>query len=172
MVCLGGCGFRLGTSGKQPLHKFEKTWELSYEQVFQQRFGYYIALMKRFEEYLGREQLLEMIKRANDESILAEASDGVGFDFRSWVQGGSEYFADMMTWEVVELTDSVYEMRVSECLWYQIFKNEDATHIGYATVCYSDFASAKAAHPSLHLERDRTIMQGDGFCNHRWVLET
>ncbi|MCP4901513.1 MAG: L-2-amino-thiazoline-4-carboxylic acid hydrolase [bacterium] len=153
-------------------HKFKKDWVLTYEEVFEKRYGYYIPLMKRFEEYLGREQLIDMIKRATDESIMAEASDGADFDFRKWLEGGDEYFANMMTWEVVEWTETVYEMRVSECLWCEIFKQEDAAHIGYATVCYSDFASAKATHPNLRLERTKTIMQGDGYCNHRWILDT
>ena len=145
--------------------------ELSYEEVFQLRFGYYIDLMKRFEEYLGREELVDMIKRATDESTMADASNGTGFDFRKWLQGGREYFANMMSFEVVEWTDTTYAMRVSECLWHEVFKQADATHIGYATVCHGDFASARATHPDLRLERSKTIMQGDSYCDHRWVFE-
>ena len=167
MCCLGGCA-RLAGGSK---HKYQKQWELSYEEVFQLRFGYYIDLMKRFEEYLGREELVDMIKRATDESTMADAAIGTGFDFRKWLQGGREYFANMMSFEVVEWTDTTYAMRVSECLWHEVFKQADATHIGYATVCHGDFASARATHPDLRLERSKTIMQGDSYCDHRWVFE-
>lgn len=152
-------------------HKFERIWPLSYEDVFRLRFVDYIDIMQRFAGYLGREKLLNMIKQATDESLLENSEYDPEFDFSEWIAGGKEYFKNTMTWEIVEETDRTYEMKATECLWAKIFMEYDAADIGYATVCYSDYAYAKATHPNLRMERTKTIMQGHGYCNHRWTLD-
>jgi len=152
-------------------HKFHLDWTQTYEEAFRWRFRYYIDLMKKFSEYLGRDKLLAMIKRATDEYILADPANDKNFYFTRWIQGGKEYFKNMMTWDIVEETDRTYEMKVSECIWAKVFKEYGAADIGYATVCYSDFASAKAAHPKLRMVRTKTLMEGHGFCNHRWIMD-
>ena len=126
--------------------------------------------MECIAEYIGRDRLLELIKRAGDESIGKNASNDPDFSFAEWLKGG-EVYKNMMTSEIVEKTDKAYEIKVTECLWAKTFQQRNASDLGYATVCYSDFASAKAAHPNLGLERTRTIMEGHGYCNHRWIWE-
>jgi len=49
---------------------------------------------------------------------------------------------------------------------------EDAGEIGYATVCYADYAYTKAISPSIKLIRTKTLMQGDDCWNHRFVVES
>lgn len=177
VTCLGLGNPRMSifTTGKDRAalekHKFQMDWTHTYEEAFRWRYVYYINLMKKFGEYWGRDKLIAMIKRATDEYILAEATYDKDFSFTRWLQGGKDYFKNMMTKEIVEETDRTYEMRVTECLWAKIFKDYDAADIGYATVCYSDFASAKASHAKLRLERTKTIMEGDEICNHRWILD-
>jgi hypothetical protein len=151
-------------------HKFQLDWTHTYEEAFRWRYGYYINLMKKFGEYLGRDKLITMIKKATDEYIMADARKDENFNFTRWLEGGKVY-KNMMTKEIIELTDRAYEMKVTECLWSKVFIEYDAADIGYATVCYSDFASARATHPKLRLERSRTIMEGHGYCDHRWILD-
>jgi len=151
-------------------HKFQNEFRRTVEEAFEWRFAYYIEIMLRFAQYLGRDKLIEMIKRAVDESNPPNPSPDPDFSLRDWADAGSEAFKDMMTWEVVESTDAAYEIRVSECVWTEIFKRHDAADIGYATVCHSDFCSCKAAHPGITLHRTRTLMQGDDCCDHRWVF--
>jgi len=151
-------------------HKFQLDWTHTYEEAFRWRYAYYINLMKKFGEYLGRDKLISMIKKATDEYILADDTYDKDFKFTRWLEGGKVY-KNMMTREIIELTDRTYEMKVTECLWAKVFIEHDAADIGYATVCYSDFASAKATHPKLRLERTKTIMEGHGYCDHRWILD-
>ncbi len=80
-------------------------------------------------------------------------------------------FQNMMTHDIIERSEKAYEIKVTECLWAKTFQERKAEDIGYATVCYSDFSSAKAAHAKISLERTKTIMQGHGYCNHRWIWE-
>jgi len=152
-------------------HKFQEIFSHTYEEAFRWRYEYYIKLMLRFAEHLGRDRLIEMIKQAADENRMANASDNKDFSFEKYICPGDTTYRNMMTWDVVERTDRIYEMRVTECLWTKIFKEFNAEDIGYATVCHGDFADARAAHPKLRLERTKTLMQGHDCCNHRWVFE-
>ncbi len=77
----------------------------------------------------------------------------------------------MMAYEVIEKSDEVYEMKVTECLWAKTFRDKNAADIGYATVCHGDFTEATAYHPKLKLKRTKTLMQGHDCCNHRWTWE-
>lgn len=148
-------------------HKFQKSWGHTYEEAFRWRYGYYMDIMEGFSRYLGREKLIDMIKRAVDESTMAHARNDPDFSFTRWLEGGGIY-ANMMSKRIVEKNDRAYEMHVTECLWAETFRKRNAADLGYATVCYGDFADARASHPKLILKRTRTIMEGHGFCNHRW----
>jgi len=37
--------------------------------------------------------------------------------------------------------------------------------------CKPDFAAIKALHPSLRLERTKTLMQGDDCCDFKFIWE-
>ena len=160
---------------KPEQHKFQKdfcqTYVKTYEDAFIWKFEYYIDIMQGLAEYLGRDKLIEMIKRAVDESNGISASDNPEHTLTKYIEYGDDAFENMMTWEVIEQTDKVYEMRVTECLWAKVFQDRDAADIGYATICYSDFSAARAYHSKLKLERTQTIMQGHDCCNHRWTWE-
>jgi hypothetical protein len=127
--------------------------------------------MEQFAKYMGRKQLLEMIQRAVDDSNVKTGPDNPDHTFRKYFQGGGDYFKNMMTWEVIEESDTVYQMKVTECLWTKIFAEKNATDIGYATVCYSDFVTPKLYHSKIKFQRTKSLMQGDKYCNHRWFWQ-
>ena len=52
-----------------------------------------------------------------------------------------------------------------------MFREEDAADIGYAMVCYPDYAVARGLNPKLRLVRTKTLMQGDDSCGLRYVME-
>lgn len=150
-------------------HSFQKDFRQTYEDAFVWRFGYYIDIMQRFAEYLGRDKLIGMITRAVEEGNERSEADDTEHTFTRYVESGKNAFKNMMRWEVIEETDRVYEIKVTECLWAKTFQERNAADIGYATICHSDFSEARAYHPRLKLERTKTIMQGHGCCNHRWT---
>ena len=74
-----------------------------------------------------------------------------------------------MTHEVVVDTDKVFELKVTECLTSEIFLDADAGDIGYAYVCFGDYAWAEGFNPKIKMVRDKTLMQGHAYCNHRYM---
>ena len=73
--------------------------------------------------------------------------------------------------EIVEDTETAFEVRVTECLWAKTFRDADAADLGYACICHPDYAMAKAFNPKLHMVRDKPLMQGCSHCNHRWEVQ-
>ncbi len=70
--------------------------------------------------------------------------------------------------DVVEFSEDVCELNVTECLWADTFKRSDAADIGYAAVCFADYTSITAFNPDFEMVRDKTLMQGHDCCNHRY----
>jgi hypothetical protein len=152
-------------------HKFQRDFCQTYEDAFRWRFDYYINIMERFSGYLGRDKLFEMIRRAVDENNKRIATDNPEHSLASFVEYGKKAYENMMLYGVIEESEKVYEMKVTECLWAKTFRDQNAANIGYATICHGDFTEARAYHPKLKLERTKTLMQGHDCCNHRWTWE-
>ena len=71
----------------------------------------------------------------------------------------------------MEDAETAFEVRITECLWSKTFREEEAADLGYACICHSDYAMAKAFNAKMHLIRDKTLMQGFNHCNHRWEMQ-
>lgn len=144
-----------------------------------------IARIRRFlqfAEYLsdrmGRESLLRTLEdfqaASNAEQASAAAARLGGNSFRafkSFYDPAIPALARIVTMEVVENSDTIYEWRITECLNAEPFLRANATDIGYASTCHGDFAFAEAFNPAIKLTRDKTLMQGDAYCNHRYTWE-
>ena len=72
---------------------------------------------------------------------------------------------------IVEDTESAFEIKVSECLWAETFRAQDAGDIGFAWICYADYSWPQGFNPKLKMIRDKTLMEGHEYCNHRYVIE-
>jgi hypothetical protein len=80
------------------------------------------------------------------------------------------YFAKhILTLEIVEDTLQAVEVKVTECLWAKTFREMGAAEIGYRLHCNTDYADCQGFNPKITLTRSKTLMQGDEYCNHRFV---
>jgi hypothetical protein len=71
--------------------------------------------------------------------------------------------------EIVEDTEKAFELKITECIWADTFLKAKAGHIGYAWVCWGDYAWAEGFNPKIKMVRDKTLMQGHDRCNHRYI---
>jgi hypothetical protein len=167
-----GKGVLFMTSKQNPENELsERKLTLTYGEIFDWNYEYYIKIMLRFAGDLGRERVIEMIKKAVEADRPPNKTPDPNFNFKEWMDKGNEATVNMAEWETIEETDFVYEMKVTKCLWYDSFRKHDACDIGYATICHSDFFSCKARHPGITLYRTKSLMEGHDCCNHRWVFE-
>jgi hypothetical protein len=149
------------------------TWEQIFRFAFQQN---YIPIMKSLAAQIGPEKLIAMLKEVTSE----RARNGMtrrsipNRDLATWTAGmkpPGPLFQHALAAEIVEDSPQAFEFRISQCLWAKTFREEDAADIGYACVCYPDYAVASGFNPKLKLIRTKTLMQGHDCCNHRYVME-
>ncbi len=157
---------------KTKKHKFQNEYCRTYEDAWIWRFGYYINIMGRLEEFLGKEKLIELLKKAIDEDNRKNAKDDPERTLKKFMEWcNTTYYNTALTIDIIEESDNVGEVKITECLWAKTFRDRNAGDIGYASVCYGDFSAARAYSPKLKMERTKTLMQGHDCCNHRWIWE-
>ena len=183
LSCLG-CGTLLASacsrnSSQEPAaeHKFQDPSGMSYEQVFEFACRREIAVMKALAAEIGKDEFIEMLKRAASEaaaeSVRKETPDlpVKGPAFLLAMLKEDDLLKHILTVEIVEGTEKAVETRVTECLWAKTVREMDAADIGYAAICHPDFAMARALNPKMKMLRTKTLMQGDECCDHRWIME-
>ncbi len=149
-----------------PDDPYKERSEMSYESIFNFAFrDHLIPILKELSTRYSREEFLEMMKETASQAFT-----------RKDVMDKSNNNLNQVFWkhvierEVVEDSDTAFELKITKCLWEKVYREADATDIGYSIVCHTDFATAEASKQKLI--RTKTLMQGDDCCNHRWIYKT
>lgn len=185
VFCLGAGGLTTMSAFQEPAktagnkHKFLEDSGMSFQEVYEFTFkDYYIPVLRILAPYIKDSDFIDTLKHATDDLIAketqTEAKKGPEKDFATFkaeFHKSDRFWDHVLTMSTVEETDKAIEARITECLWAKTFCEAKAADIGYATICYPDYASARAYNPKLKLIRTKTLMQGDDHCNHRWVWE-
>lgn len=172
--------FAITQSGAKPsaqevTHKFDGEFgrKLTIRQYFDNQYREYIELTKAIEKEWGDKRTTAFLKNNTTEKLIdygkLQASRAPDNSFESYVGQFRSGFADMLTMEIVEDTDTAFELKVTECIWADTFLRAEAGHIGYCSVCWGDYAWARAFNEKISMVRDRTLMQGHDCCNHRYL---
>jgi len=184
IACLGGDSVWGWTPTKaiaflqEEKHKFDEEYErkMTYKDFWVARFREFIFLAKALEKEMGKDTLIEFLKKTTTEKWIKRGHDHAknapDNSFKTYVNTfRPPRYRAQLTHEVVVDTDTVFELKVKECLTSWAFRQEDAADIGYAYICYGDYAWAESFNPKIKMVRDKTLMQGHDYCNHRYVWE-
>ncbi len=181
LLCLGCsraiAGQQAPAAAPAQPQKFGADSKMSFKDVY--TFAYtnsYIPLLKALGDDIGREKLLPMLQAAASRSAAASVKKSAPPPPKNTLSAfmpdeNGPFWSHVITLKWVEKTETAAEARVTECLWAATFRAADAADIGYATICYPDFAAAPAFNPRMRMVRTKTLMQGHDCCNHRWVLD-
>lgn len=164
------------TFSQDEVHKFQKEIDrsITYKQWMQYRHNKYIGILKHLENYIGKEKLLEMLKKASYEenvNLGKKLSPRIPSlkEFAKPFRDETSNLSKTIVREIVEDSDNAFELRITECLEETVFREADARDLGYACVCHADFGLPVGINPRLKLIRTKTLMQGHDCCNHRYI---
>jgi len=158
-------------------HKFDKKLpgpDLTYRRYASISQRSFIMFAKFLQKEMGEEKVIDLIKKDAEERMRERAQSDIkrlgGSDFKSYIS----IFRDpqmlaSLTMEIIEDTDTVFEIRVTDCLSAESFLPYKAGDIGYATVCWGDYNWASDFNPKIKMVRDKTLMQGHDCCNHKYM---
>jgi hypothetical protein len=160
---------------QEEVHKFDQEFDrkLTYRQMLGARYRDLIDLARALEKEMGKDKMIEFLKKTTTERLLnfgkqqAERMQDNTFD--AYVNQFRSGYDKTLTMEIVEDTEKAFELNVTECIWADTFLRADAGDIGYAWVCWGDYAWAEGFNPKIKLIRDKTLMEGKTCCNHRYV---
>jgi len=182
VACLGTGNLLALTSPKteaviqEEKHKFEKEFgrKLTNKQFYAVRYGEFIRFAKALEKEMGKEKLIEFLKKITHERMVKtgqnQAKNSPDNSFKTYVSTfRPPKYKDVLTHEVVEDTDTAFELKVTECIWAKTFLDAKAGDIGFAQICYGDYTWAESFNPKIKMVRDKTLMQGHEICNHRYI---
>jgi hypothetical protein len=145
-------------------------------------FRRWVRFIDTLQEELGHSETIRLLN-ANSEKVGRELGERQARDLRAqgleptFERFVSQFrpprFSDQLTHEVVVDTEDTFELRVTECANATVFEELGCGgEIGHAMVCNMDFAWPRAFDPSFRMERDKTLMQGDDHCNHKYKRTT
>jgi hypothetical protein len=187
-VCAASCLAASAVFVKSPLigksllkqdeeHKFDKEipgLKMTYRRMATMRHQSFIRFARFLQEEIGQERVIELIKKNTEQRLKAQAERDLKrlgkSDFTSYIS----IFRDpgmlaSLTMEIIEDTDTAFEIKVTDCLSAESFVPFKAGDIGYAAVCWGDYNWASDFNPKIKLIRDKTLMQGHDYCNHRYI---
>ncbi len=175
--CFGRCAAQTA-AGARALRAGEKA-DMTWEEIFKFAYGGPIPTFLKLADQIGRKRFVEMLQNA----AAAAATEGMAKDptpaakrtlaaWMAWSNEPSGMFQHVLVYDKVRDEPAVVEVRVTQCLWAKTFRAAGAADIGYACICHPDFAAASGWNPKLKLIRTKTLMQGDEYCNHRFVMES
>ena len=159
-------------------HKFDKPYsrQLSFRQVSDIRYRYFISLAKDLEKEMGKEALIEFLKKRTLAELLEQgksyAKRSPDTSFRTFSNiFKNPWMEATLVMEIIEDTDTVFEVKVTECLVADTFLRAEAGEIGNAAVCIGDYTFAEGFNPKIKMIRDKTLTLGHGYYNHRYVWQ-
>ncbi|KPK20715.1 MAG: hypothetical protein AMJ70_08165 [Dehalococcoidia bacterium SG8_51_3] len=181
-----GCGRLFGSAATEETatvlsetHKYLADAGMTYKEVYELVFKYnFIPYMERLAQYLGRDELVELLMRAATEHYTqrgrnwAKRMEKKEFTaYFNFLRKPDRDWLHTCTHEIIEDTDNVLQVKYTECIYADIFREVNAQDIGYAAFCHGDFAIFSALDHRIKLIRTKTLMQGDDCCDHRFVWE-
>jgi hypothetical protein len=159
-------------------HKFQQNSEMTFEQVFRFSIGQFTSIIRNLAAELNREDIIQLLQKASSDAGAANTGQWAANlpenDFEAWTRPMREqdrFWQHVLTTEIVENTETTFEVKITECLWAKAYREADAAEIGYATICHPDYAMCQAFNPNIRMIRTKTLMQGDDHCNHRWLWD-
>ena len=154
-------------------HKFLEGSNMTFQEVFDFAFEGLIPVLQGLAQELGEDHFLEVLKKVVFESALKAGQDTARqlpcndfAAFNASMREPSHFGKHILTVEIVEDTPQAVEVQVTECLWAKTFREMGAAEIGYALICYRDYADCQGFNPKIIMIRSKTLMQGDDCCNH------
>ncbi len=182
VACLGlgrfpGLAALAAGPAPQQQHKFDVPEDLSLsprqQAAMMNRSA--IELIKTLQEELDEAELIRLLNlnsakwgKQVGERQRAQSPDT---SFQTFVQVfRPPNFANSLTHEIVEDTEKVFRLRVTECLTAETLRNAGlGGEIGHAAVCNMDYYWPPAFNPNFKMERTKTLMQGHDHCNHCYM---
>jgi hypothetical protein len=162
---------------QEEVHPFDTPLDrpVTYRQRVGMQHDYMIRFIKHLQSTMAEKELITMLKGFSAENGRQvgerQAKEAANTTFRTFVEiFRPPNYQYTLTHEIVEDTPKAFQLKVTKCLWANTYNDAGVGgEIGHAAICNMDYTWPTAFNPAFKMERDRTLMQGDDQCNHRYL---
>jgi len=164
------------------MHKFDTqtSHPLTHRKRFELEYvSHFIPYLKILEKEIGREKVIGTLQQLALQEAKEYARHVVKTKgkndlsvFKEDYSPDAPVFNNIMTIEVLENTETAYEIRITECLWAEVFQKAGMADYGHAVVCSGDVPFAHCINSQIDLELEGTIMEGRPFCKLRYFYKS
>jgi hypothetical protein len=150
---------------------FRKQVELEYGAQF-------IPFLKHLEKTLGRDKAIELlrefafhgVKQFADEIVKTKGKNDLSV-FKEIFSPANPDLWNILTIQVVESTEEIFAIKVTECLLAQVFRKAGVAEYGSTALC-CDVLFTQFVNPQIGLDLEGTLMEGKPSCAYRWYVKS
>ena len=152
---------------------------LKNEEMLRFALGYSLPLLKKMQVIMGKMPFLDLLEKSADanmaDKITALSKDTKERSMKKFAEliiqlHTTTPVKDAIQYEITEQTDKVFEMKVTSCIVAKIFREMNASNLGYAMECHPSDAAVKAFNPAMKCTKVKNMMIGDPFCVERYEM--
>ena len=135
------------------------------------------ALISAFANEIGYDKAIDIAKEViREDAILSGktlAEEYSGNSMAELSKIAKEVWArdDALEIKMVKETEKELFFDVYHCGYVEIYEKLGVKKLGCTLSCMRDYYFLEGFNPSITLKRTKTIMEGDGYCNFRYVEE-
>jgi hypothetical protein len=162
-------------------HKFDQPMNhpLTHRVRFELEYAsHFIPYIKILVKELGQEWVIRTLQKLALQEAEGYAEQMVRLKgkndlsvFKEEFNPSSPGIRDVLAVEVVEDTEEAYGIKITECLWAEVFRKAGMADYGYAAVCFGDVPFARCVNSNIDLSLEGTIMEGKPFCMLRYFIK-
>lgn len=181
-ACIGlgkfpGLSALVDDSALQEQHKFDVSADVSMSprQRTQIMYRGIAGVVEVLKNELGESETIRLLNISSADIGRQvgrrQAQSSPDISFQTFVQVfRPPNYADSLTHAVVEDTEKVFALEVTECINAEVLQSVGlGGEVGHAIVCNMDYYWPTAFNSAFKMERTKTLMQGHDVCNHRYI---
>jgi len=116
---------------------------------------------------MSRDEAKKYIENQEAEKVKAQRNPENYYEtFKDLIKYLKDVISNLQTQEyIIELLgDNRMVFKITKCKWAELMKDLDPD-FGYASLCSTDYEIAKNYNPEFTLTRNKTLMEGDEYCD-------
>jgi predicted hydrocarbon binding protein len=135
------------------------------------------SLIKAFAEKIGYDKAVDIAKEVIRENAILSgktlAEEYSGNSMAELSKIAKEVWAkdDALEIKMVKETEKELFFDVSYCGYAEVYEKLGVKKLGCILSCVRDYYFLEGFNPKITLKRTKTIMEGDDYCNFRYVEE-
>lgn len=180
LACLGCKGAVARQMAQGSNHKFSEKFGLTTEETYSFFYGSFIPVLQALSNEMGSEKFNSLFTKVSTENTAQMIASMTKDLPKKDIKAFSAFMLDLiktspynnvLTFEIVEQTDQVLELKYTECLPAKLLRAMNAVDIGLALECSGAAAVAKAFNPKITCSNPNNLMKGDSYCIERFTLK-